>query len=292
MLVVLPKWRGEPADDNPRWIGSAEPVPVSAVEAIVNLIDPGARIVRGAAVETVGFGAQIALTAPQLIASTRLDPLVGDSRGMLVGSTVVDGLRVAVLSDPDVIANHGIGVGGNAAFALSLIDLLRPVGGTVVVDETVHGLTQRPDLWRVMFEMPFLLATLQGLVALCLLVWAGIGRFGPPQPPDRAFAPGAATLLDTGAGLLDPRRHGGHFLRGSADMCVRQVADRLHAPRGLDRRALVAWLDRVGQARRVPTAFERLDRDVATAAAGDNTARILDAAQRLNSWKREMLDGS
>lgn len=293
-LIVLPKWSGEPAWENDRWIGSSTLVPIDSVEPIVDLLSYGSVVIRPGNAQAFSGAEQPDLLEPQLIRSFRLRPVIASDQGILLGVLGAGARKVWVLSDPDVLSNHGIGNGDNAAFILSIIDQLRPPGGTVLIDETIHGFTQQPNLWRAIFEPPFVLATVQVAAVLATLVWAAVGRFGPPLKTERVFAPGAATLLDTSASLLKPGRHGGRILRRYGDGVARDVAERLHAPRGGSVSQRNDWFDRVGRARKVSLSFREIEAEMAAteAAHTNSAARLTAIAGKLHQWKRDMLDGS
>jgi hypothetical protein len=265
------------------------------VERILQVVAPEGQVrrpggVRRLAVNMLGVAPQ--LDDVQLMVSGWLRPIVGSDRGMLLGEVIGFDPPLWVLSDPDVIATHGIGHGDNAAFALALIDALRPAGGTVVMDETIHGFVSEPSLWKAALEPPFVLATMQALAALAVLLWATVGRFGPPLQAERAIVPGAATLLDTGANLLKPDRHGGPILRRYADAVLREVGDRLHAPRQLTPAQRGDWLDRLGRSRKAGESWQALAAEVAAAEASGQPSRLTAVAARLHRWKKAMLDGS
>lgn len=293
-LIVLPKRSGEPAWGNDHWIGSSTLVPIGSVEAILDLLSHGSVVIRPGHAQAFSGAGQPDLPDPQLIRSFRFRPVIASDQGMLLGVLGAGVRRIWVLADPDVLANHGIGNGDNAAFILSIIDQLRPEGGTVLIDETIHGFTRQPNLWRAIFEPPFVLATVQVAAVLAMLVWAAVGRFGPPLKTERVFAPGAATLLDTSAGLLKPGRHGGRILRRYGDGVARDVAERLHAPQAATDTQRAEWFDRVGRVRKVGLSFREIEAElVATDAAHSNSAARLTAiAGKLHQWKRDMLDGS
>ncbi len=64
-------------------------------------------------------------TPTQLVRGDDLQPIVSSERGMLIGELNERGRRIWVLSDPDVISNHGLARGGNAALAVASIKRLR-----------------------------------------------------------------------------------------------------------------------------------------------------------------------
>jgi hypothetical protein len=295
LLVVLPRRTGRPAWENDRWLGSDAMLGEAVVAGVLRTLDPGAGLVRPdqpVSFATNQLGFDPALDAPQLMTSSRMRPVVAGEQGILVGELRSGRQTLWVLADPDVIATHGIGKGDNAAFALALVDTLRPADGTVVMDETIHGFVSEPSLWKAALEPPFVLATVQAVAALAVLLWATVGRFGPPLEAERAIVPGAATLLDTGANLLKPDRHGGTILRRYADAVLREVGDRLHAPRQFTSAQRGDWLDRLGRSRRAGDSWQALAAEVAAAEAAGQPSRLTAVAARLHRWKKDMLDGS
>ena len=99
-----------------------------------------------------------------------------------------------VLSDPDLMNNHGLSLAGNGAFALEVVNALR-VGNAhpVFVDTTVKAVlrragTKKPERRHVksstdltkFFIYPFSLLWVSGLLVFVVALWRGSVRFGPP----------------------------------------------------------------------------------------------------------------
>jgi hypothetical protein len=297
VLVVLPKLYGVPAALRPTWVEDVGLLAPDEVAAVARLAGIDGEIVRPEALTPFesSLGAAPELVVPQLIVSEKLEPVVASAGGILVGVHRDGGRAVWVLADPDVISNHGLRRGDNALLAVALIDALRgDAAGGLVIDETLHGYVAEPSLWRALFEFPLVLATLSTALALAVLVWAAIGRFGKPEPTTAALAPGKAFLIDNTAALLYLGRHGGHSLARYLDHAVRDVAAALHVPAGLDASARERWLERVGAARGVSVRLPALRREVerARTAAADGARQTVDAARRIHRWRQEMTDGA
>lgn len=297
-IVVLPKWHGRPSQFNRHWVGRVGLLPAARVEAILRRIAPDARIIRMArrpAFYPSRFGATPDLPLPQLIRSNRLQPLIESPQGMLAGVIILNGRRVLVVSDPDLFSNHGLGRGGNATIAVGLVNAMRPGGarGPVVFDRVLQGVEKKPSLVRSLFELPFVVGTVSGIAALVVLLWAGAVRFGAPRHLRPAFATGKATLIENGTRLL---RFGGHQ-REILDRYRRAVlavaTAAVHAPAG-DDKARADWLDRVGGVRGTAERWSDLSAHVDDLVTDKKAAdrRLVDAARRLERWKREMVDGS
>src|SRR6202011_4434944 len=141
-------------------------------------------------------------TPVQLMRSGALRPIIGAPAGILVGE-LNRNRAIWVLADPDVIANHGIGQGENAALALAIINRLRGRDGAVVFDETIHGyLAQSATPLALLVQFPFVVATFMVADALGLLLWATMARFGAPQTAPPPLSAGRQGLLQNVAPLI------------------------------------------------------------------------------------------
>src|SRR6185369_15831142 len=158
VLVVLPKWRPSRSDERGRApkLGRVLRVDAKPVTALLHKIDEDAELVRDVELDVSidGLGAEPEVARPQLVRSDALLPLVGGDAGILVGEMRQARGRTVVLSDPDLLANSGLGRGENAALALALVDSLRGEGGTVLLDETLHGLERVPSVWGELVRAP------------------------------------------------------------------------------------------------------------------------------------------
>ena len=298
VLLVLPKWTGPANPDKPHWLESAKLLAAADVETVARRVLADAAVVRSdgpVPLDASRFAGRPDLAHPQLLRAARLRPIIAGDGGILLGEVSGgmsgDGSRVWVLSDPDLIANHGLRRGANAAVAVAIVEALRPAGGAVVFDATVHGFARPPDLWRELFSFPLVLVTVQALVAAVILVWAAAGRFGAPEPPPAPRKGGRGTLIDSAGGLLATAGHLRPLVRRYLEATTRDVARRLHAPRTLDDAGTARWLERVGELRGLGPEDARLPADAAAylQTARPDSHRLLGLARRLHQWKRTML---
>ena len=200
ILLVLSKWGGVASEQKPTWLRQArERMPTDAQWAL-RLVAPRAEVVRERGevkwtTNALGLAPNLASPA-QLVRGQGLRAIVGGPSGMLVAEVTGRDRKVWVLSDPDVISNHGLAREGNAALAVALIKRLRGGEGVIVFDETVHGYVSKPmSPFLLMFRFPFVIATVQGLIAVALLLWATMARFGAPQTAPPPLSAGRAGLL-------------------------------------------------------------------------------------------------
>jgi hypothetical protein len=296
-LLVLPKRRGAESHQRPGWIGTEALLSTDEVERVLDQVVPGAKVVRPASIGSVWteadesfLGLRPELTQPQLIRASEdeLLTLVGTEEGTLIGYAQEG--RVMLVSEPDLIATHGLGRGMNAALAIAAVRFFEP--RSVVVDEVFHGLDQVPNLWRELLQFPVVLVLVQVGLALLVLLWHGLPRFGPGLELPPALEAGKAFLIHNTAELL---RFGGHS-RESLDRflttTVETVAGRLHAPRGLDGRARLEWLARLEKGKRSSLSIlglqERLDQ---IHGRGDRR-QVLALAGDIHRWRQERVDAA
>lgn len=293
-LVVLPKWFGIPSSKRPGWVGQVflldtdEVVPALEAAGVYGTVVRPAEQIPGWAPS--GFGANPSLAAPQLVRSEDLTPLIWTDEGILLGELMWAGRITWVLSDPDLLNNHGLDEGNNAALAVEVVNRLR-AGGAVIFDETLHGYQVEPSLWRTMFEFPLVIATIQVLLTAALLLWAATGRFGAPVRGNAALEPGKDFLIRNTADLLRFGGYAGHTLERYLKMTAREVARELHAPSTLAQADLRSWLDRIGETRGVRLTLSGLEMEVAGAVAQGSGRRVVLAANRIFRWRQEMIHG-
>jgi hypothetical protein len=299
ILLVLPKWIGVPSERRIGWVRQVGEGPTGPAQWALGLVAAGGEIVRErGSVEWTTNTLKITPapdTPIQLVKSNRLRPIVGAVQGMLVGELAAREQRIWVLADPDIISNHGLARPGNAALAVALIKALRSgEDGSVVFDETVHGLVVRATSpFLLLFRFPFVVATAQGLIAVALLLWATLGRFGAPQSVPPALSAGREGLLMNMAKLVEFTGHQDVMVKRYVQETVRDAAVQLHAPRELSGAALISWLQRVGRARGV-----EIDCDAVLREATDgpvprrrNPATLVRLARDIHQWKGEIVDG-
>jgi hypothetical protein len=295
VLLVLPKWIGQPSEKVPGWIDNAALVPEDNPRSIARIAAPGADIIRLDAVpdwttNEIGRGPVIT-EKPQLIKSNRLRPIVGSADGMLIGELSSNQRRLWILADPDVLQNHGIAK--NAAFDAALINRLRGAQGNIVFDETVHGFTEQSSSpFHMLIEWPFVLAMIQGLVAVALLLWATMGRFGLPLTAPITLPAGKTRLIENTAKLFALARYQPVIVRRYVYAMIRDAGRALHAPAGLTDSALIAWLQRTSQTRDVG-----VDCSAVLTAAGELSTStqaytsMAALARDIFRWKQEIVDG-
>ena len=152
-----------------------------------------------------------------------------------------------VLSDPDMINTFGLSDIENARFATQMMDFLRyDKNEPIIFDATLHGFVRSENLLQMIFDIPFLGATLTALASAILLGWAALVRFGPPVREGRAIAFGKQALADNSAGLITMARRETRMAPGYLHTIRRRAARDVGAPKTLTEAQLTALFDRLG----------------------------------------------
>jgi hypothetical protein len=298
LLVILPKWRGYRSASHSGWISEATLLPIAFPDQTIEkagATGKTARVVRPErwTTDMLSITPQLELLV-QVIQDSKLTPIVAAGNQVLVGEQVERNRRVWILSDPDVVSNHGLFTGRNAEFAIGLVNALRPAQGEVVFDESVHGYrAPSSNLLTLMLEFPFVIVTIQLLAASALLLWATMPRFGPPLPAPEMLAAGKQSLIRNAAVLLRYSRQPEIIIASYLRSTIRSVALELRSPPGLDWPGVIEWLARVGASRGVAVDLRRLVRraqDLVTSGPG-NTRTPAEIAHDAHRWKREILHG-
>jgi hypothetical protein len=293
VLLVLPKRSGQPHSRRSDWIGEEVLTDEKQVNEILKLLDPDASVIRlkgPSSFAATGLGAEPTIRDPQLIRSKRLKSVVSTDAGMLVADGQLDGKSIRVMSDPDVIANHGLGQAENAIFAVSLINSVRKADGNVVFDETTHGFIVRPaHPASLLFRFPYVLVTLQVVIAIILAVWATVFRFGPPRSGPARPAAGNIELIRSGARLLDGEEHHRVVLQRYVKAVVYDAARQLHGPVD-DVSATAIWLRKAGRSRGASLDCTALIAELDDGGPTDSK-HLLASARSVYRWKQELVHG-
>src|SRR5262249_40703345 len=142
-------------------------------------------------------------------------------------------------------------------------------------------------------QFPFVIVTLQGLMAVALLLWATLGRFGAPETAPPALGSGKQALVESAAKLLGFAGYQPRMVRRYVQAALRVAARHPHALRGLSESPLLDWLQRVGQARGADVDCVALYRETEgiTESRRGSIAPLIPVARGIHRWKREILDG-
>lgn len=297
-LLVLPKWHGKPDPDHKGWIEAANEVRGAVAEWALARTGTTGRVVRAGplgwwTISSLGPTPRFPVDM-QLVVDSDLTPIVSSGSAVLVGQRNDHGARIFVLSDPDVLSNHGLFVGANADFAGALVDRARGEAATIVFDDRVRGraLPTTDNLFKRLAQPPFLAVAASVLAALAVLLAATMGRFGRAAPLAPALAAGKHALIANAARMVAFSSHRSVILERYTEGTIRSVARHFHAPPGLASGPLVEWLGRIGQARGISGDI------VAMAGEARHLGRDRDAdahalvelAARVHRWRKDILD--
>ncbi|WP_299478430.1 hypothetical protein [uncultured Roseibium sp.] len=254
-LVVLPKWKS-----GMRLTGLAHPVLLNDPKQIERTLN---EITGGGTPELVyattpftefsyqsGDGTRLRanLYAAQMFRSAGCTPLIGSSDAMILGECPLprstdpdDGERerVLVLSDPDLLNNHGLRLGDNARIAIDVLSS-NIDEGNIVIDYSRASWLRDPfqepvrertwaDLSRF-FGPPFLILWLGGGLLLVLFLWRASLRYGPILRDRASSGAGKALAIEARARLLRLSGQDGALVREYVSARISAVAATLFGP--------------------------------------------------------------
>lgn len=300
-LVVPPKWLTIPDPAQPRHMlrtgETLESEFLATATAALGASKASATVtVRMAPVLSAVDDQPVAL-APAAIApidrlrtlsGTGLQPVIVDARGQALVVRAAD-KEVYLLTDPDLLDNHGIADLRTAREAVALLTVLSQ-GQPVVWDVTLNGLGAKPppkSPLKALFLPPFLPATLCLFAAAGLTGFAARGRFGALAQAGRAYGFGKRALADSAASMFALAGREPALAPRYADLAREAAAAAASLPPHASREEGDAALDRIGATRGVGGWS-----DTAAAAQGVTTVRgLLTAARRAYDWRRGMTGG-
>ena len=145
---------------------------------------------------------------------------------------------VVVVAEPDLINNYGMADRTRAELAHYIVDLaMEGEDLPVMFDLTFNGIGQTQNLLTLAFTPPFLAATLCLIIAMIVVAWRALRRFGPAVAEGRDIAYGKARLVRNSASFIQrTRRH--HLLSQPYADLMRERLARALAVRRSDDEAL------------------------------------------------------
>lgn len=261
-LIVLPKWR-----TGMRLTRLAHPVlisPRAEVEALGETLVAGEFALsygRDPFIEIPYREQDALLYAAQTFVAPECRPILGDARAMVLGDCPLangdDGARIYVLSDPDLVNNHGLALGDNAFLVRDIFKSLSNEG-RIIVDysrrnwlTTDAGQSTRERTWSDLlrfFSPPFTMIWVGIALVFGLVLWRAGLRFGPEAPIPQtggasktmAIAARARLMLLTGrAGALVKE-----YMRARLATAAAQIFGNALAPQFSGPEAFVAYTRR------------------------------------------------
>jgi len=133
------------------------------------------------------------------------------------------------------------------------------------------------------------------IIGALLLIWAAIGRWGPPRGEPTPTRSGKDFLIRNTAELLHVGGHDGDALRRYFATTVQAVKHDLHAPVDMQPAALRTWLERVRAERKSTISLVELEQQIDEVALARRSRararRIVEIAARVHRWRSEMTHG-
>ena len=288
-LIVLPKWVTAADRTHPGWVTVSQLLPPMISE---NVLAPSVALKIAEAkshhepLRNVDptVPTELRFLAPaivQTMTGASIKPIITTASGGIVLGKVAD-RPLYILSDPDLINNHGMGNQQQAASALAMLDFLNSTGAkSILFDVTVNGLGRSRSPLKLAFDAPFLGVTLIIFTAMVLAAWQALVRFGPIKRRERAIAFGKGALVDNSAALIRKAGREAHLGDRYVEVIRERAANLFRIPVTLDANALSRRLEKLNPKHSFAEAAD-------AACSAQNRDELLVAAQSLNHWIEEV----
>jgi len=288
-LLILPKWWTERDQRRPAWVRIRNLLPPTVPQGVLapayefkvsRVKEKGTPLRTVSSIVNRDFGF-VSPEVTQALAGKNVDSVIVDQKGRVVLGKVKDG-NLYVLSDPDLLNNHGMADAKQAAAALALLDALNSTDAdSILFDVTANGLGHSRSPLKLAFDPPFTAVTVIIFVALLLTGWQAVVRFGNARPPQRAIAFGKAALVENSASLIRKAGRETRLASRYVDTIRDRAATLLSLPSWLRGEELDVRLDAVPS----QVKFSEL---AAAARSARHRDELLIAARRLNQWLEEV----
>lgn len=274
-VLVLPKWRS-----GVRLTGVAHPILLienGRAGKMLSSAVPGPRfetryIMRPFSdFEVVGDTRSVRLYVAQVFSRRTCTPIIGTPDAMVMGRCPyahAPGGSIIVVSDPDLLNNHGLRLGDNAHVVRDI--LLKEAGDkTVLIDYSTRvwlfdqaSQTQRERTWSDLlqfFAYPFSLLWASAGLLMGLVLWRAGVRYGPILDPRSGFGASKVVANAARARLMRLTGQDGALLGDYADTRLAAIAARYLGPANARQPDAAQRLIR----RKRPDLADKLDRALA-----------------------------
>lgn len=273
-LVILPKWRS-----GMRLTGLAHPFLIvrgaNTQEVLHQIVGSEVGPLSFARTPFSEFslasdrGLVARIYAAQTFEGRGCEPVLGREGAMLLGACPLSGTgeKVHVLSDPDLLNNHGLVLGDNARIAAQLLPEIAREHRIIIDYSDENWLTEpeqvieRERTWedfKRLFEPPFVVLWVGAGLLLALAIWRGGIRSGPIADPQSGLGTGKRTANRVRARLMRLTDQDGALLSDFIETRLRARAAKVfgttHKTRGSPEQAYLKFV----HARR-PELASRLD---------------------------------
>lgn len=290
VLIILPKRYGWRDRQNPRHQQRVFEQNIAEPRSLVNELSDTLGVRRTSPPSSASwFGSTRDIEIDdivQVISSGNIEPILTIEEGTLFGR--LQGTDTYILSDPELANTHGLSHIENVKLWIDIIDEVTGEGDVkLIFDTTLHGFETSRSLLRLLFEPPFLGATLAAFVTALLLGWAAFVRFGTPPELAPPVATGRKSLIESTTGLFDATSREATLSSEYSDLSERMLLEELGYPPDLPKDVRDATLAKAIKKSRNTENREHLpDPDHVT-----NRVSLMAFARAYHDLKEDLSDG-
>lgn len=286
LLVIVPKWLSR-RDEFSRWKESRMDLADHRfLDDIFDALDVDAEMVRteNRTVDWRGDARTVNVEETlQLVDGDDLVPLISNSDGALFAR--VEGRDIWIVSDPDILANHGIDDPTNARLALEIL-AAASADRPLIFDATLNGFEVGSNPVKTLLTPPMLGVTLLTIGAVMLLFWAAFSTFGPRRREVRDLQLGTMTLVESTAGLFSMTSREGRLAHDYLRLSRQRLRRALGLPRAMPDGAVTALLDRMAAEKGLKRRFSDFEQ---TLSKPVSRRKLMAEARALHDWTEAII---
>jgi hypothetical protein len=297
LLVILPKYNYEPDPKKPNWLLEAKLKKNQALTPVLNALDLKKATFLYAPNPDwwpTKYKLYPTINSPvQLIKEPSLSPLISCPDGVLLGERRQGDKRLLILSDPDILNNHGLRQGLNLPLAMSILDDILPKNGEIIFDEPRFGThkpaTQASGQKSSLFEWPSgqqLLLYAVFLATAIMAILADDSRFGLPAAEDVKIDFGRQKLIENSARLLGKSGKPKDLTWDYLALIIKMAAKAARLPKGLTDQEIKNRLEKLDPKFSLKSLLNEIER-----APKPSPGLCLQWANRAYEWKARLERG-
>lgn len=306
ILLILPKWEGKRSTKNKREIESVYLYNEDSLNLLLGMVfDEGrlARLHEGKQLQpTIVYCSKnsfntknFVLNLPhQFVQSSEIASLIETPEGVLFGKIKGRKNDLWILTDPDLLSNHGLDNNANAYLVKEIMDHVMGSDKTIIFDQAIFGKKESENIINQLFRLPSSLITIFLLFFMVICFWAGIRPLEKGKTEDIALKFNQQRLIQNTAHLLSENEYS-HFDIGMRyyRTLLRHAASSLYAPAGLAMEEMEIWLGRFRAGKKLGYTYTDLRKSLGHEQDrhGAISTTLIDFSKKIHLLNQELVYG-
>lgn len=180
----------------------------------------------------------------QLIQSYDIEPYISSPQGILLGKSKTNE-SFWILSDPDLLNNHGLDNGDNAKLVLEILDLIAGNNKEVTFISKLSKKDNKTNILNGLFVFPGFIMFIFMLFLFAIALWSSLQSFNFDSPKNRAYQFHKQRIIANTAQLLTENNFStAEIGKRYFEIMLQYAVEQLYIPKGLTRQEKIQWLNK------------------------------------------------